>query len=72
MEKIQSLNFLDEIKILNGYFAKFDDDFDDYDYDDEDFDDDDDFDDEDFDNDDDFDDEDFESKQTGIPWTTPM
>ena len=33
MEKIQSLNFLDEIKILNGYFAKFDDDFDDYDYD---------------------------------------
>ena len=51
MEKIQSLNFLDEIKILNGYFAKFDDDFDDYDYDDEDFDDDDDFDDEDFDDD---------------------
>ena len=51
MEKIQFIDFLDEMIILNGYFSKFDD---------EDFDDDDDFDDEDFDDfdSDDFDDED--------------
>ena len=47
MEKIISLNLLDEKEILNGYFARFDDDFDD----DEDFDDD-------YDEDDDYDDED--------------
>ena len=61
MEELESMNLLDELLNNNGYFAKFDDDEDDYDNDD--YSDDDDFDDDDYDDDyddDDFDDDDFD------------